>query len=140
MRIFAETSAVLTWVFDQARADEVRLALKSADSVITSELTILESERAFVRAEVVRWRSPEDVVLLRSRLYRLMSHWHVMSLQPEALNRARQRFPREPVRTLDALHVASALEARAVLPALSVLSLDARVRDNAAALGFEVLP
>jgi hypothetical protein len=58
----------------------------------------------------------------------------------EVLERARRRFPVEPVRTLDALHLASALAARAAIPGLDLLSLDQRVRDNGAALGFDLLP
>jgi len=44
------------------------------------------------------------------------------------------------VRSLDAIHLASALSARPVLPEMRVLSLDTRVRENALKLGFEVLP
>jgi hypothetical protein len=44
------------------------------------------------------------------------------------------------VRTLDAIHLASALMSREVWPELGVLSLDDRVRANASALGYLVLP
>jgi hypothetical protein len=41
---------------------------------------------------------------------------------------------------LDALHLASALAARSVISDIALLSLDRRVRDNGAALGFDVVP
>jgi hypothetical protein len=44
------------------------------------------------------------------------------------------------VRALDAIHLASALLAREVWEELVVLSFDERVRSNAVALGFTVLP
>ncbi|MBI3795873.1 MAG: hypothetical protein HY268_02755 [Deltaproteobacteria bacterium] len=48
--------------------------------------------------------------------------------------------PLEPVRTLDAIHLASALFLRESFPDLLILSTDERVRHNALPLGFDVLP
>ncbi|MEN8148606.1 MAG: hypothetical protein ABFS86_02215 [Planctomycetota bacterium] len=42
--------------------------------------------------------------------------------------------------SLDALHLAMALRARASAPDLEVLSLDRRIRENARALGLVVTP
>ena len=76
----------------------------------------------------------------RAALNRAAAHWHLLRLGGEVLERARRPFPEEPIRTLDALHLASALVARAAVPGLSMLSLDQRVRASALALGFAVLP
>ena len=54
--------------------------------------------------------------------------------------RSRQAFPREPVRSLDAIHLSTALVARNLVTELWILSLDERIRDNAAALGFDIAP
>jgi predicted nucleic acid-binding protein len=56
------------------------------------------------------------------------------------VDRARQPFPAEPIRTLDALHLATAVQARSLVPDLALLSLDRRVRACARAMGFELLP
>jgi hypothetical protein len=56
------------------------------------------------------------------------------------VERARRPFPREPLRALDALHLASALLARATLPDLALLSLDRRIRASGAALGLTIVP
>jgi len=45
-------------------------------------------------------------------------------------------FPMEPVRALEAIHLATALEFTRAFPDLRVLSLDRRVADNAIALGI----
>jgi len=45
----------------------------------------------------------------------------------------------EPVRTLDALHLASVVVVGAAVD-LDVATCDKRVRENADALGFKVLP
>lgn len=44
------------------------------------------------------------------------------------------------MRTLDAIHLASAVLARSAFAGIAVLSLDQRIRNVAAALGFDVLP
>lgn len=54
--------------------------------------------------------------------------------------RARRPFPAEPLRALHALHLACALEARAHVTDLSLLSLEARIRLSGELLGFRVLP
>lgn len=53
---------------------------------------------------------------------------------------ARQSFPVEPVRTLDAIHLATALEWHKRIEPVAVLSTDERVRSNARALGLQVIP
>lgn len=63
-----------------------------------------------------------------------------MAIGPAVLDRARRPFPVEPLRTLDALHLASALTAMETLGDVAVLSLDRRVRTAARASGLELLP
>jgi hypothetical protein len=80
--------------------------------------------------------------------YRKVSRWlssfgktcEIIALNELVLQRAQQTFPQEPVRTLDALHLASAqIWVEGVEP-LTMVSHDNRVRENARALGFAVLP
>lgn len=56
------------------------------------------------------------------------------------MQRARADFPLEPVRTLDALHVSTALAFYEAFGELTMLSFDERVRANAAALGMLLNP
>ena len=46
----------------------------------------------------------------------------------------------EPVRTLDGIHLATLLVLNTAAIDVDVLSCDSRVRENAEALGFRVLP
>jgi predicted nucleic acid-binding protein len=48
--------------------------------------------------------------------------------------------PIEPVRTLDAIHLASALLLRHSIPDLAIVTTDDRLRANASQLGFEIFP
>lgn len=50
------------------------------------------------------------------------------------------RLPREPIRTLAALHLAGARAARREIPEIRLFSLDRRVRDEARELGFSLEP
>ncbi len=55
-------------------------------------------------------------------------------------DRARQPFPGDPIRTIDAIHLASLLAERSAVIGLRLLSLDERVRQAAKALGVAVEP
>jgi hypothetical protein len=77
---------------------------------------------------------------VRAILGQAAARWALLEVSADVGRRAEQAFPVEPVRTLDALHLASALVLRQAIPDVAVLSTDASVRRNAAALGFDVLP
>lgn len=81
-----------------------------------------------------------DAAGRRARLTTAASHWNVLRLDPEIVDRARQPFPEEPIRTLDALHLASALTARSAVAGLELLSLDDRIRATGKRLGFRLQP
>jgi hypothetical protein len=61
-------------------------------------------------------------------------------MDEEIAERARRPFPIEPIRTLDAIHLATASVARSLVPGLTLLSLDKRIRACGEALGFQALP
>ena len=60
----------------------------------------------------------------------------ILEISDQVARRAEESFPSEPVRTLDAMHLASALLLRQSFPGLLFVSADERVRANAALLGF----
>ena len=140
VKLYAESSAVLAWLLGEPSGKAVREVLAGASLVLASELTLVECERALLRATATRGLAEAAAADRRARLASAATHWGMLKLGDEILARARLPFPREPVRTLDALHLSTALTARAALPGLALLSLDERVRSNATALGFEVLP
>ena len=132
-----ETSALLAWLLNQNGGDDVRSRSGSARHIVTSSLTLAETERALVRAEVGQALRAAEVQKLLGHLHRLSSKWTEMQVTPDVLSRAGQRFPVEPVRTLDAIHLATALIFSRAIEDLQVLSLDRRIRDNAVALGLD---
>lgn len=140
MTLFAESSAVLTWLLSQPRGHLVLDALESSDSVVISELTLVETDRTLLRELALGGVTAAVADALQARLVEVAATWNVQALRREVLDRARASFPDDRIRSLDAIHLASAVVARASLGDMDLLSLDERIRSNAAALGFRVLP
>jgi predicted nucleic acid-binding protein len=140
LNLYVESSALAAWLLNEKTASRVVAAMGAAISVAASELTFAECHRALRRAEALGGLAPADAKRLRRRLAMFEDDWVVLPLSPEILVRAGQPFPAEPIRTLDAVHLAVALRARASVPDLIVLSLDNRVRAAASALGFPLAP
>lgn len=140
MTLYAESSAVLAWLLDQPGGWPAYDDLRAADLVLTSELTMIECDRALHRHVAVGRLATETAEGLRAELAGVSSGWNVQPIAPDVVGRARQPFPFDSIRALDAIHLASAVVARVSVGDLDVLSLDGRIRENAAALGFRVLP
>jgi predicted nucleic acid-binding protein len=140
MDLYAESSAVLRWLLGHADAGKVQSLLAGAPAVVTSALTSVEVTRALQRLVSERLLSVAD----RERVARVYaaaaSHWKIFGVTDEVLARASTVFQNEPVRTLDAIHLATAtLFAEQVGP-LDVLTTDLRIRNNAQALGLTPVP
>ena len=138
--LYAESSAVLAWLLEEDAGETARRLLASAPLVVASHLTLIECDRVMHRALHLGELSEVEAAARREVLSSAAVRWHLIHLDDEVAERARRPFPSEPIRTLDAIHLASALVARAALPELSVLSLDRRVRGGARGLGFRVVP
>lgn len=138
MTLYAETSAVLRWLFAEAGGEAVREAFGAAAKVTTSRLTLIETRRVVLRAEREGRVTPAQAADLRATFAQAASTWAVLEISDEVARRAEAGFPVEPVRTLDAIHLASALFLREALPDLSIMTADEHVRANAHALGFAV--
>ncbi len=140
MIIYAESSGVLTWLLGEPTGDLVRRALTDADRVVASSLTAVECARSLARARSTgRVTATGELAALRL-LDVAESNWDVHDLSERVLVRARGRFPAEPVRTLDALHLATAALLSEALGRLTVLSFDERIRINASGLGLDLWP
>jgi len=140
MTVYAESSAVLAWLLGDDPGDAVRGVLVGADVVITSDLTLVECDRVLIRATALGELPEAEAADRRARLAAAAAQWHVLKLGAEIVERARRPFPGEPIRTLDAIHLASALMARSVSAGLDLLSLDRRIRSSGRKMGFRVQP
>jgi predicted nucleic acid-binding protein len=136
MTLYAETSAVLRWLFAEVGGDSIRAALAAAEKVTTSRLALVETRRVVRRAEREGRITGAQAADLLAVFSQAASTWAILELSEEVARRAEAGFPSEPVRTLVALHLASALFLRQSFPALVILTADERVRANAALLGL----
>ncbi|MEK7404478.1 MAG: PIN domain-containing protein [Acidobacteriota bacterium] len=140
MNLYAESSAILAWLLGEEAAPRVRRALAAAEVVLASDLTLVECDRVLIRALALGDITEAGAADRRALLNAAAAHWNVLRIGPEIVDRARRPFPVEPIRTLDALHLASALAARSAVTGVQLLSLDERVRAVAGQLGFRLQP
>ncbi len=134
--LYVETSAILRYLFGDDEAEAVRTAIDSSAQVLSSRLTALEVRRAVARAEKREELSAADAERVRGTFAFIARSWIIREVSPVILDRAGEEFPIEPVRSLDAIHLASCLGLLRVFPDLHVLSFDVRVAGNAKALGI----
>ena len=114
--------------------------LEAAEFVVTSDLTLVECHRAFERARSLDQISEDVFEGLRGLLDEVAASWIPLRLSDGILERARGSFPEEPLRALDALHLATALHVAELFPEIRLLTLDDRVRRSAQALELQILP
>ncbi len=131
---------MLSWLLGETTAPRVRQLLKDADAVVSSDLTLVECDRVLHRASALGLLDEAHAINLHAQLAATARHWNVLRITQSIVQRARQPFAGEPIRTLDALHVASALHARTAVPDLALFSLDERIRRVGRGLGLDVVP
>jgi len=131
---------VLAWLLDEPTAPAVRRLLVDAEVIVTSDLTLIECDRVLLRAVALKELTEAEAADRRAHLIAAAAHWQVLRIAVEIVDRARQPFLGDPIRTLDAIHLASLLVARSAVVGLRLLSLDDRVRQAATRLGVAVEP
>jgi predicted nucleic acid-binding protein len=140
VNLYAESSAVLAWLLGEEAGHRVRELLRRAELVMASDLTLVECDRVLIRAVTLGELDEAAAADCRARLNTAAAHWHLWRINLEIIDRARHPFPAEPLRTLDAIHLASALAARSAVPGVELLSLDDRIRRAGVQLGFRLQP
>ena len=136
MVVYAESSAVLAWLLGEPGSDAAAAALAGADNVVASSLTELECRRALARGAAAGRLTDMERRAALQLLQDAVRQWTVMAMDGPVLERAGRAFPIEPVRTLDAIHLAAALAFRDELGDVTLLSHDERIRANAVELGL----
>lgn len=133
--VYIETSAVLSAILGQAPT--VIGSATESGARFTSALTRAETRRVIARGEAVGGFTSDEARRARTVMEQFFSDCDVVSLTDAILLRAGQRFPIEPVRTLDAIHLAT-IESVGIPPHLvRVVTNDRRVRENARAMGYD---
>ena len=134
---YVETSALLRVILE---GDETMQPLLLAGTCYTSALTFAEARRAIRRARSTGRLDAAGAQSARRRVAEFESWSEVIPIGDDVLRRTAEEFPVEPVRTLDAIHLATMQLLAETLPELDVVSTDDRIRENAEALGIKVAP
>jgi len=133
---YIETSAILAVVFGQERTISHRRLLVARG--FTSALTVAETSRVVMRGRAVGTLTTDDERRVRSTLQEFFSGCDVLPLSHEILLRAGRSFPVEPIRTLDAIHLATVESVGIPSHLIRVVTRDRRIRENALAMGYTV--
>ncbi|MEO7648269.1 MAG: PIN domain-containing protein [Gemmatimonadaceae bacterium] len=133
-RTYIETSAILSVLFGQ----ETKLASGAVPvgHGFTSSLTVVEARRAITRGNALGTLTADERRRATIVLEEFFSECDIVPMSDEILLRAGRGFPIEPVRTLDAIHLATMDSVGLPSNLIHVITRDRRVRENALAMGY----
>ncbi|MBI2469001.1 MAG: type II toxin-antitoxin system VapC family toxin [Candidatus Rokubacteria bacterium] len=107
---------------------------------VSSAIAPLEALSAFCRRRAARELSERDFAAILARLARDRSYWELIEVSAQILERAEELIQRTSLRTLDAVHLASVMTARAVSgTGLPLVTGDPQQRDVARRLALDVV-
>jgi predicted nucleic acid-binding protein len=118
--------------------DTAVLAAPSGARHVTSALTLAEAGRAIIRARAAGRLEPADEQAAVRALRTFERRCFIVDGDRAVLARVRRPFPHEPIRTLDAIHLATTELLGEAPQVVTIVTRDSRVRDNARALGYLV--
>lgn len=135
MRVYVESSVVLRVVL----GEKGRLAAWSRISEpITSEVTRVECLRTLDRLRLAGALSDRELSRRRSTTLAMLEAFELVRLNRAVLDRAADPFPTQ-IRTLEAIHLASALLARVRFAAMRFATHDRELAAAALAEGLALL-
>ena len=105
---------------------------------VTSALTIAEAGRAILRARALSRLTADEQRAATRALHRFERRCYLVGITDAILARVQRPFPIEPIRTRDAVHLATTELLGEPPPLIAVVTRDVRVRENAQALGYAV--
>ena len=133
---YIETSALLSALLEGD--EDARTAIDAPGRRVTSALTLAEAFRAIVRGRSAGHLTVDEERTALETLQTFGRRVDIVGVTDPVLARVGRPFPVEPVRTLDAIHLATAELLGEPPPLMVVVTRDTRVRDNARALGYVV--
>ncbi len=137
---YMDTSVLLKRYLEESGTVEARQLLRRY-RVVSSAITPVEATSALWRRRALGDVAEADLEAILRRLAADRFHWEFIDLTTDILDSAEQVLQRAGVRTLDAVHLASALAIQAThgqRRQAQFLTSDARQRDAAAGLGLRV--
>lgn len=118
---------MLRAVLETGTTPAVERRLAHAPALLTSRLSVVEAARALLRLRREGSVAETDLADAARALAELWARCEIWEVSKTVCDVAAQVAPLHPLRTLDALHLATFLEARARLPDLDILTTDQRL-------------
>ena len=87
MTLYAESSAVLRWLFEEAGGDEVHRLLRDATKVVCSRLTLVETRRAIRRAVAEKLLDEVSSTAVLEVFAQAGAGWAILELSREVAER-----------------------------------------------------
>lgn len=138
--IYTDTSLLLPVYVPEANSQQANHVVEGAEGLLISDLTVAEFLVGLARKVKLGELPPDRAQEVRATFERHMSEGFLQRLpvtgkHSEAAGELASRSP-VILRTLDAIHLALAVESEAT----TMATLDNRLADAARAFGFEVVP
>lgn len=135
MRAYLDSSVLLRVVLGEGK----RLPEWSRiDVAVTSEITRVECLRTLDRLRLAGSMDDRELARRRATMLHLLTGVETIRLNRTVLNRASDAFPTQ-IRTLDAVHLASALLMSGRVPALRFATHDDELATAALSVGLRVI-
>lgn len=135
MNAYVDTSVLLRIVLGEPKPLR---EWRSIDNALSSELIRVEALRSIDRARVLMQLDDAEVAERRAGVLQLLSGFRMARIDKRVLARAADPFP-TLIRTLDAIHLATADLARRAAQELVFATHDREQGTAAIALGFRVI-
>jgi predicted nucleic acid-binding protein len=129
--LYLDTSAVLRAALESGTTPDVESRIRAAPALVTSRLSLVESARALLRARSMTGIAEDRLADAEREMEAVWARCEIWELTRAVCEVARQVAPRKPLRTLDALHLATFVLARRKIEGLELLTVDARLAEAA---------
>jgi predicted nucleic acid-binding protein len=123
-----DTSAAVRAILESGVTPDVGAQLRSAPLLVTSRLTIVESSRVLLRLRALAGHDEAELADAEREIRELIARAEIWELSLKVCELARAVAPGLPLRTLDALHLATFVLARQQIEGLELLTTDDRLR------------
>lgn len=125
--MFVETSALLQVLFNEPGFVQTEKLLAQADWLLASRLIRLESERAVLRVSQSSEKPDRIRAELMARLNAFWPRFEFIEMSAEICHQAGRIAPEAPLRTLDAIHVATYFWIKSQFSDVHMLSFDKQI-------------
>lgn len=133
---YVETSALLAAILEGDA--EATASLRADGPRVTSALTFAEGHRALRRGIATKQFDADTERHAILVLDTFRQRCDVIGISDDILKRSALPFPVEPIRTLDAIHLASSSSLGELPQFITIVTRDERIAANARAMGFAV--